>query len=312
MLTTRPHTPPFIFALSYIVSDPVRSLCISLKSQVNPLRGKIPEDLLSTKASLRYNACEYTLGLNGCSEAQLIDKDWFNRRERLVILSLVTLSLCLFVYFLYLDSKKAAFSEREHDLPKATFRPVKKSSVKPFVSMIRVRGAHKGPMLMPPASFILPARGRETSRKSSLSDGTVVRASNSSHPASTPHTSPDSQNQMQFSPSSEASSSSRSLEEDEGREDNSSIEYCKEEEENGEMVDMEEVLGNTEGEGKEKGGDISAGEQVDEGRESKEAREKTVGNQLFEQQREQGNLQERIAAMKNTLQEFQELKTAYK
>ena len=117
---------------------------------------------------------------------------------------------------------------------------------------------------------------------------------------------------MEFSPSSEASSSSRSLEEDEGREDNSSIEYCKEEEENGEMVDMEEVLGNTEGEGKEKGGDISAGEQVYEGRESKEAREKTVGNQLFEQQREQGNLQERIAAMKNTLQEFQELKTAYK
>ena len=117
---------------------------------------------------------------------------------------------------------------------------------------------------------------------------------------------------MEFSPSSEASSSSRSLEEDEGREDNSSIEYCKEEEENGEMVDMEEVLGNTEGEGKEKGGDISAGEQVDEGRESKKVREKTVGNQLFDQQREEGNLQERIAAMKNTLQEFQELKTAYK
>ena len=102
------------------------------------------------------------------------------------------------------------------------------------------------------------------------------------------------------------------MEEDEGREDNSSIEYCKEEEENGEMVDMEEVLGNTEGEGKEKGRDISAGEQVDEGRESKEAREKTVGNQLFEQQREQGNLQERIAAMKNTLQEFQDLKTVYR
>ena len=217
---------------------------------------------------------------------------------------------CLFAFIFRLN--EAAFSEREHDLPKATFRPVKKTSVKPFVSMERVRGAHKGPMLMPPSSFILPARGRETSRKSSLSDETVVRASNSSHPASTPHTSPDSQNQMEFSPSSEASSSSRSLEEDEGREDNSSIEYCKEEEENGEMVDMEKVLGNTEGEGKEKGGDISAGEQVDEGRGSKEAREKTVGNQLFEQQREQGNLQERIAAMKNTLQEFQELKTAYK
>ena len=70
---------------------------------------------------------------------------------------------------------------------------------------------------------------------------------------------------MEFSPSSEASLSSRSLEEDEDREDNSSVEYFKEEKENGGMVDMED-----------------------------------------------GNLQERIAAMKNTLQEFQELKTAYR
>ena len=76
---------------------------------------------------------------------------------------------------------------------------------------------------MPPSSFILPVRGRETSRKSSLPDETVVRASNSSHPASTLHTSPDSQNQMEFSPSSEASLSSRGLEEDEDREDNSSV-----------------------------------------------------------------------------------------
>ena len=49
-----------------------------------------------------------------------------------------------------------------------------------------------------------------------------------------------------------------------------------------------------------------------EGRESKEVRDKTVGNRLFEQQREQGNLQERIAAMKNTLHEFQDLKTVYR
>jgi len=170
---------------------------------------------------------------------------------------------------------------------------------------------------MPSSSFILPARSRETSRKSSLPDKTVVRASNSSHPASTPHTSPDSQNQMEFSSSSEASLSRRGLEEDEGREEYSSVEYCKEEEENGEMVEMEdeemeEALGKTECEGKEKGEDTSDGEQLDEGRESKEVREKTVGNQLFDQQRDQGSLQERIAAMKNTLQEFQELKTAYR
>ena len=51
---------------------------------------------------------------------------------------------------------------------------------------------------------------------------------------------------------------------------------------------------------------------MDEGRESKEVRDKTVGNQLFDQQRDQGNIQERIAAMKNTLQEFQDLKTVYR
>ena len=44
---------------------------------------------------------------------------------------------------------------------------------------------------------------------------------------------------MEFSPFSEASLSCRGLEEDEDREDNSSVKYCKEEEENGEMVDME-------------------------------------------------------------------------
>ena len=92
---------------------------------------------------------------------------------------------------------------------------------------------------MPPSSFILPARSRETSRKSSLPDEVVVRASNSAHPPYTRHTSPNSQNQLEFSPSSEELLSSRGLEEDEDREDNSSVEYCKEEEENGEMVDMD-------------------------------------------------------------------------
>ena len=195
-------------------------------------------------------------------------------------------------------------------------------SVKPFVMTESVRGAHRGPMLMPPSSFILPARSRETSRKSSLPDEALVRASNSSHPASTPHIS-DSQNQMEFSPSSEASLSSRGLEEDEDREDNSSVESCKEEEEHGEMVDMEDGKmeeemdkegeeENSEDEGEERDEDTSDGKQVGEGRKPKKVREKTVGNQLFDQQRDQGKLRERIAAMKNTLQEFQELKTAYR
>ena len=113
------------------------------------------------------------------------------------------------------------------------------------------------------------------------------------------------------------------MEEDEDREEYSSVEYCKEEEENGEMVDMEDVEmeelmdkegeeENWENEGEERDEDTSDGKQVGEGREPKKVREKTVGSQLFDQQRDQGNLQERIAAMKNTLQEFQELKTAYR
>ena len=53
-------------------------------------------------------------------------------------------------------------------------------------------------------------------------------------------------------------------------------------------------------------------DEVDEGRDAKKGRVKAEGKQQFGQQRDQGNLHERIAAMKNTLQEFQELKTAYR
>ena len=116
-------------------------------------------------------------------------------------------------------------------------------------------------------------------------------------------------------------SSSRGLDEDEDREEYSSVEYCKVEEENGEMVDMEddemeEVMDkegeeeNLKDEGEER--DTSDGKQVGECRKPKKVREKIVGNQLSDQQRDQGNLQERIAAMKNALHEFQELKTAYR
>ena len=79
-----------------------------------------------------------------------------------------------------------------------------------------------------------------------------------------------------------------------------------------EEMDKEGEEENSEDEGEERDEDTSDGKQVGEGRKPKKVREKTVGNQLFDQQRDQGNLQERIAAMKNTLQEFQELKTAYR
>ena len=60
----------------------------------------------------------------------------------------------------------------------------------------------------------------------------------------------------------------------------------------------EEIL---EGEGEKRDEDTSDGEEMDEGRDTKKGRVKTEGKQLFRQQRVQGNLRERIAAMKNTL-----------
>ena len=85
-----------------------------------------------------------------------------------------------------------------------------------------------------------------------------------------------------------------------------------ENEEMEELMDKEGEEENSKDEGEERDEDTSNGKQVGEGRKPKKVREKTVGNQLFHQQRDQGNLQERIAAMKNTLHEFQELKTAYR
>ena len=53
----------------------------------------------------------------------------------------------------------------------------------------------------------------------------------------------------------------------------------------------------SEGEGEKRDENTSDGEEVDEGRDAKKGRVKTEGKQLFGQQRDQGNLQERIAAM---------------
>ena len=77
-------------------------------------------------------------------------------------------------------------------------------------------------------------------------------------------------------------------------------------------VDKERQEEISEGEGEKRDEDTSYEEKVNKARDAKKGRVKTEGKQLFGQQRDQGNLQERIAAMKNTLQEFQELKTAYR
>ena len=77
-------------------------------------------------------------------------------------------------------------------------------------------------------------------------------------------------------------------------------------------VDKEREEEISEGKGEKRDEDTSDGEEVDEGRDAKKGRVKAEGKQQFGQQRDEGNLHERIAAMKNTLQEFQELKTAYR
>ena len=69
---------------------------------------------------------------------------------------------------------------------------------------------------------------------------------------------------------------------------------------------MYDLIQKGEGEGEERNADTSDEEQVDKGREPKKVRKTTlVRNRLFEQQKEQGNLQERITVMKKTRQEFQ-------
>ena len=77
-------------------------------------------------------------------------------------------------------------------------------------------------------------------------------------------------------------------------------------------VDKEREEEISEGKGEKRDEDTFDGEEVDEGRDAKKGRVKAEGKQQFGQQRDQGNLHERIAAKKNTLQEFQELKTAYR
>ena len=62
-------------------------------------------------------------------------------------------------------------------------------------------------------------------------------------------------------------------------------------------VDKERQEEISEGEWQKRDEDTSDGEEVDEGRDVRKGRVKTEGKQLFGQQRDQGNIHERIAAM---------------
>ena len=124
----------------------------------------------------------------------------------------------------------------------------------------------------------------------------MVRNSNSTHPASTPCTSIDSQKLEASSPAT--STSSRGSEEEDKKEE-------KTRERNGEeRMRMGEIIG----ERKERDEGHSEGELGEEGFGPRNMKDEAEKSQL----REEGDLQSRIAAMKNTLQEFQDLKATYK
>lgn len=171
-------------------------------------------------------------------------------------------------------------------------KPVQKPSIPPLVNTGPTRGAElKRAVLLPPSSFTLPSRAKGAPLQTPIPEGVeVVHASTSTHPASTPRTSLDSEKRVAFSPSSATSTSSRGSE-DEKEGDEKSTGECSEEEEREE-------------------GEWDGEKEVE--RCKPDMKEDAVNSVLFGQLKDEGNLQERVAAMKNILQEFQDMKVTYR
>jgi len=146
----------------------------------------------------------------------------------------------------------------------------------------QARGPERRVVLLPPSSFTLPSRAKGVTTHPLVPDELEVLASTSTHPASTPRTSLESEKRVASSPSSATSLSSR----------------CSE--------DKEDAAGE---------GDVDEEEEIDEEQNDEECkpdkREEAARSILLSQLKDEGNLQERIAAMKNILQEFQDVKVAY-
>lgn len=204
------------------------------------------------------------------------------------------------------DSKTTVVSEKQPGSFSASTKPVQIPAIQQLDNKTRRRSAGKYPVLLPPSSFMLPSRSKGLPLQASLPEGVVVHESNSTHPASTPRTSLDSQKLGASSPAT--STSSGGSEEDER--DDPPKGGCGEIDETVVEIDEEE---DAEGEGEEGGDDRkSNGELEDEGLEYNKIKDETTNYDLPRYLREKGNLQRRIAAMKNTLQEFQDLKVTYK
>lgn len=181
---------------------------------------------------------------------------------------------------LFSDSSEAAFSDRQHGFADPVSKPVQKPSIPSLTNKAQARGPERRVVLLPPSSFTLPSRAEGAQMHPSVPEGLEVLASTSPYPASTPRTSLESEKRLASSPSSATSLSSRGSEDEEeaARED--------EEEEIDEEQDDEECKPNT--------------------------REEAVRSELLSQLKGEGNLQERVAAMKNILQEFQDIKVTYR
>jgi len=176
---------------------------------------------------------------------------------------------------LFSDSSKAAFSDKQHGLTDSVSKPVQKPSVPSLTNTIQARGPERRVVLLPPSSFTLPSRAKGTQMHPPVPEGVEVLASTSTHPASTPRASLESEKRLASSPSSATSLSSRGSE------------------------DEEEAVGE--------------GEVDEEDEECKpNTREEAVRNDLLCKLKDEGNLQERVAAMKNILQEFQDIKVTYR
>ena len=196
---------------------------------------------------------------------------------------------------LFSESTKPShvMKKKECDSSGLSGKPVKMSTSQPALdSTKRRRGMGRKPVLLPPSSFMLPPRSKRSQPHKSSPEGIVLRDSNSTHPASTPRTSLDGQKFTTLSP--EDSTSSRGLREDER--------YSS---------DEEEWSGDTAGEVKE-----SDSDQLDEEEGNGQFKPKTTeGNdgkqELLVQLMGEGNLHRQIAAMKRTLQQFQDLKRTY-
>lgn len=183
------------------------------------------------------------------------------------------------------DSTKTAIGKKRSDSNGLVAKPVEITTDKLFDDTKQRRGVIKKHVLLPPSSFMLPSRSNRLPTKESFREGVVLHDFNSTHPASTPRTSLDSQNISTLSPGASTLSRGSQEEDDEG---------CDEKGE-GTGADLEQL----------------DGELGNEQSEPKKTTEEDVSHDLLVQRMEEGNLHSRIAAMKNTLLEFHDLKRTY-